>query len=497
MIDRIRILGLTAGGVAAGVAFFGIGAAVVHCDVAGGATEMVPDAIATTGICVGACAPDPGWGPVDCSPEQQVDEFPIEWFDDYLSVNNGKVGTLGARDWYTYTDGTAPVLFGPDDAGGGVPFEGGFQPPVTSTPLCRPDFQYTPGQGQANRTGHNQVLHIYGGQFLAWGGGMGMAMAKLNGRDPGSPDMNGTLDPVAPKNICSSADPNAPSPPCPPLTAEYAVQIGAMDVSQYEGVSFWARRGPNGQMGIHVMVGDKHTDDDLNYLAQRLMAVDAAVPQPLYCSRVKECDCTLDKTCAVYDPASLPNGFQGGLNPGVLPAAYGADLAGKQEYCSKPTAKLLPDTQPCLAVTGGTGPSNCCDRWQCDQTYAPFPNDKLPMTGRYTALNGAAGDVQFATRPCTPYTWTNGVGGSWCFDPATDPPPAPTTEQCGDHWMTTVDLGTEWRFYTVPFTNLRQQGWAKRSYELDLTAVSVVRFTWDAGFIDYWIDSVSFYRQKT
>jgi hypothetical protein len=502
MLKRLRILGLTAGGVAAGVAFFAFSAAAVHCDVAEGPSELVPDAIANTGICVGVCRPDPGWGPVDCSPEQAVETFPIAWFDDQLADNDTQVGThIGARDWYTYTDGTSPVFFGPIQATGGdaaflgVPAEGGFQPPVTETPLCRPDYQYVNPNNGRPQVAHNSVLHIYGGQFLAWGGGMGIAMAKLNGREPYSQDTSANIDPLAPKNICRVNSP-APSPPCPPLDAEYGVLVGAMDVSQWEGVSFWARRSPNGQAGLRVLVGDKYTDDDLNYLAQRQLAADAAVPQPIYCSRVRECDCRPDETCQAFDPATLPRGYNAGLSPPSLSPIYGPDLMGKQQYCEKPFAPLAANTLPCVSFTSGAGPSNCCNQWNCDQAYAPFPNDNLPATGRFIAVAGNHGDVQFATRPCTPYTWPNGVGGSWCYDPATDPPPAASTEQCGDHWMTTVDVGTEWKFYTVPFTNLRQQGWAKRSYKLDLTAVSVVRFTWDAGYIDYWIDSVSFYRRK-
>jgi hypothetical protein len=111
--------------------------------------------------------------------------------------------------------------------------------------------------------------------------------------------------------------------------------------------------------------------------------------------------------------------------------------------------------------------------------------------------DGGFGDPQFAGRPCTPYQWQNGVGGSYCFDPAIDPPPAPSTQQCGDHWAATPTLTTEWKYFTIPFTDLHQLGWAKKSEHLDLTAVSVVRFTWDAGWIDYYIDSLSFYRHRT
>ena len=42
-----------------------------------------------------------------------------------------------------------------------------------------------------------------------------------------------------------------------------------MDVSEWEGISFWARRGPDSQAGFRVLVGDKNTDDDIAYLMYR------------------------------------------------------------------------------------------------------------------------------------------------------------------------------------------------------------------------------------
>ena len=74
--------------------------------------------------------------------------------------------------------------------------------------------------------------------------------------------------------------------------------------------------------------------------------------------------------------------------------------------------------------------------------------------------------------------------------------PAETTEQCGDHWTRVVNLSNEWQFYTVPFNTMAQQGWAKRSPGLDPSSISVIRFTWDGGWIDYWIDDVRIYRRK-
>ena len=41
-----------------------------------------------------------------------------------------------------------------------------------------------------------------------------------------------------------------------------------------------------------------------------------------------------------------------------------------------------------------------------------------------------------------------------------------------------------------------EQGFAKRFTFFDLKSVSVARFTWDAGPVDFYIDNWRFYRVK-
>ena len=151
------------------------------------------------------------------------------------------------------------------------------------------------------------------------------------------------------------------------------------------------------------------------------------------------------------------------------------------------------------AVGAAGGPTFCCDVSNCNSVYPAYPCDLLPNTGRFAGTGAPDRGVTPSSfgKPCTPYAFENGISGSYCYDPKTDPPPSPTTELCGDFWMTTVDLTTDWQFFKVPFSVLRQQGFAKKSPGLDLHSVSVVRFSWDVGWIDYWVDQVSFYREKT
>ena len=141
------------------------------------------------------------------------------------------------------------------------------------------------------------------------------------------------------------------------------------------------------------------------------------------------------------------------------------------------------------AGSAGGSACNTCTQTRCNERYPAYPDDTQP--GATTGI-----DRQFWGKPCTPFTYRNGISSMFCFNPAMGEKPAETTEQCGDHWTRVVNLSNEWQFYTVPFNQMGQQGWAKRSNSLDLTTVSVVRFTWDGGWIDFWIDDVRFYRRR-
>ena len=44
---------------------------------------------------------------------------------------------------------------------------------------------------------------------------------------------------------------------------------------------------------------------------------------------------------------------------------------------------------------------------------------------------------------------------------------------------------------------MTQQGWAKHTTKLDLANLTLVRFTWDGGWIDVYLDDVRFYRHRT
>jgi hypothetical protein len=200
-------------------------------------------------------------------------------------------------------------------------------------------------------------------------------------------------------------------------------------MSRWDGVAVWARRGPDSQPLLRVLVGNKYTDDDISFLQY---AEDPAKPR--YCERSRECAC-LNGTAAI--------------------------------------------------VASQTGESSTkCGVERCNDPYPAFPDR---FGGR---------DPQFADRPCTPYAFRNGTQSSYCFDPAKDPPPPESDQGCGDYWTFPLHLTTEWQLFLVPFTTMYQQGWAKRWPLFDTSSVSVVRLTWDKGWVDYWIDNLRFYRVR-
>jgi len=58
-----------------------------------------------------------------------------------------------------------------------------------------------------------------------------------------------------------------------------------------------------------------------------------------------------------------------------------------------------------------------------------------------------------------------------------------------------VQLTDEWQFYTIPFSEMRQGGYGRRSPYFDrLTAYSIT-LGWGAGNVDFYFDNVTFYRK--
>lgn len=64
-----------------------------------------------------------------------------------------------------------------------------------------------------------------------------------------------------------------------------------------------------------------------------------------------------------------------------------------------------------------------------------------------------------------------------------------------DKFGSSVQLSTDWQFVTLPFVEMRQAGWGKRSPELETWALLSIGINYTVGSWDLWIDDIGFYRR--
>jgi hypothetical protein len=429
--------------------------------------------------CVNHCLDDNDPEPVDCARAEEGVEFhPTPVWDFEIGASNLYGYSDGSPDFFRSVSGRAQD--------GTVEFDPlgkrllGFEPPT------RDDVPRCIGE----EPGSNSVIHVQGGPFRAWGGAIGRHLKCLNSnRDSGSVYATGELsitynaDGQADElnkgcsindtgRVCD-ADVTSPAyTACPERDRPGAVvppgeefMLGmTLDLTAWDGISFWARRTNDSQPGIRVALGDKHTDDDLSYLQYHINPNDKR-----FCERNQECGCPGGKECVNgacmdprYDPA-LEEGIvsmQDSVVPGV--AAF-----------------------PVLNEDNAEGYAPC-GQYVCERGFRAF---------RSAGGNQPREDVPFKGTQCTPFTFRGGITDNFCYDPSGELP-YENSHLCGDHWLKSVHLSTKWQFYKVPFTQLIQQGWAKEAYSLDLTSSAIIRFIWGRGWVDMMFDDVRFYRNK-
>jgi hypothetical protein len=378
--------------------------------------------------CIGLCEPDTGSAPVDCTGPLQGLEFLRIW--DFETPE----GAPTADSLYFYDDYTALT----------VPFF--YNPPASPITRCG--------------TGNEHGFHAYGGPYTGWGGGLGRR-----------------VDGIAAANCNTDPRPDF----CPGPDAEFPSMT--LNLSEWEGVSFWARRGPDGAPGVRVVVGDHNTDDDISF---RMLKRDPS--EPRFCERNRECGCRSERRpCSYYDD---PDGVLSGYfcwDPAVdpVPSAMTDICDPLLESCMDP---LPPPPGPYDSRGGIRTQYRTCGETKCAEDYPAFSGEEDPQFHTDTP----SGRVP---KPCTPFTFRGGIRDDYCFDPAKDADPYEAPLTCGDHWMAGVTLTTDWQFFKVPFTELLQQGWAKEFPALLVDKITIVRFTWDKGWLDLWLDDVSFYRR--
>jgi hypothetical protein len=343
--------------------------------------------------------------------------------------------------------------------------------PKGSDPAALPIVPQCPGAPP-----NNYVIHMRGAGFRYYGGNIAHILAGDNYVPPNSYDETDCPKDVPGKPSLCHAKPadgatvdSAGFPRLPTkhiASAGEPYQLGALhtylDVSGYEGVSFWARRGPESMGTLLVTIADKYTSDDMNRQNET------------FCRRIFGCY----SQCQNGEPCT-------------------ASTTGETDAANNPVYRCYNLKKGAIpGPNGGVGASS-------DLLDEAFPrcNPEDPVTHTHTkgsacTFRSTYPDADFESKECRPYTFTSGESGEYCFN-ADDPPPPSREQRCNDSFTSMLQLSGDWQFYTVPFSDMRQGGYGKIAPEFDLKSVYSVTLGWGPGNMDIYIDNVSLYKTKS
>jgi len=398
---------------------------------------------------IGLGLPDPGPSRTDCSTVDQY-EFSKGWFDSFEPPADQADYVGVAPGWASYDDLTKDSWHSPGDV---TWYPGLSQQSASGTVTHAFNVAWGlaadrfPGPS-CDGTPNDWVLHFKGGLFRKWGGGISHAFT-----DP-------------PGLYCPSSFSASSTPPhndfCPPMTADGTIVDGSglpamgtsgmpylqshdyFDVSSYDGLAFWARRGPEGSAQALVILTDKYTSSRL------------ARENNTFCHRVRECH----TRCLSGAPCS-PNTENGATVYRCFDPAQGA----------LPQVPFNIDTE-------------------IDQIYPRCGASACTSPPSYL-------DRDFDDKPCTAYTYPSAdEAGEFCFDPKTDPPPAGRDERCQDGWQSVIQLSSDWQFYALPWSSFGQVGFGKKAPRMDLKTIDTLAFGASMGWADAYFDNVTLYRRK-
>ena len=372
-------------------------------------------------------------------------------------ITRGSWRVPGYSNWYTGLAPNDPTFVVSYPLPWGTPAEE--VPAGTIVPAC---------DGQPNAW----VIHMRGAGFRYFGGNIAHILSGENFVTPDRPVPDAPcpvgsdlcvplpVEGIAPGPDASGAPLNSAGFLLGPKLPDGTVGIWSQpvlhtywDVSKYEGISFWARRGKDSMGTLLITLADKHTSDDMNRQNQT------------FCQRIVQCH----STCQNYEPCTL--------NPTEV-----SNTGGPVYRCFDPAKGDLPMPQPNTGTDSVGGDELDSSYPRCGQSACTFRSD-YP-------------DVDFEGKECRPYTFTSGESNEYCFN-KDDPPPPSRFERCGDGFTDMVQLSEDWKFYTIPFSEMRQGGFGKVSLEgLDLKSAYSITLGWGPGNVDFFFDDVSFYRTK-
>jgi hypothetical protein len=302
----------------------------------------------------------------------------------------------------------------------------------------RGGWEPTPDPVPGDLPGPKLAIRFKGGPFTEYGGGFGqsfLTVANTPARIPALADSRSTEFP-------SDAG-------------------GAYDLRTWDGIAIWARRGPDGQATLRLGITERNSAEDLNSGA---MAAEGAVGvnEGKYCRRWRVCGCSGGTECINVEPGGVPD-----------------------YRCVDPAITVLPESKDQIAFPP-------CGETRCRQGN---PSRATPQLGDDPLYSKEQGDGTVVSR-CTPAVTSDGRSDSYCYDPAIDPLPPGKRERCNNPFSYPIRVTTDWQLIKVPFSELRQADEGNVADEMDLASVKQLVVTHGAGWTDFWIANLGFYRKK-
>jgi len=344
--------------------------------------------------------PDPGPACLDCTQDSDSEIMVVADFEDGF-----------APGWFNY--GEPGVLIEPPQAGNAIDMNGVTDPMANPPPpywgLQVSTLAQAPG---GERCGSKFALHMEGGRFSVWGGGYvtrhfitrGEYMFRENlcgSRDdhpldagqpnvdiPGDPEINGTG--TKPRYMpATSNDTNRETATgcmfwASPVTTQPSL-LG-VDVSDFDGVTFWARRGPSGQSTLRIALVDDSTSEDLALQQERDYCFDAGAGDGGACNPDNAgTACKRVETCCRKCDDQLEH--QQWVSPKPDAGITQPDIATVTEARCHVDGERLPEFRERPAAAGGTS---------AIRTAATYRQPRIPP--RYlqarTRARGRAGAPQ-------------------------------------------------------------------------------------------------------
>jgi hypothetical protein len=453
--------------------------------------------------------PDPGPQCLDCTQSRDLEIMTVSDFEDGF-----------APAWFNY--GEPGVEIEPPQAGEAIGPDGGtivgLNPPQPWWGLQVATLATRPG---GERCGSKYALHMLGGRFSSWGGGYvtqhfitrgeymtrcapdGTCLCQRPRPAEGDPAVNGVGTPPAfmPEGTTDPAQATGCMFWASPVDGQPSL-LG-VDVSDFEGVSFWARRGPSGQSTLRVALIDDNTSQPLATDVER-RAYDAGIPPDqagARCERIQGCcrGCRLLQyeeyvpADAGPCPSSRPTEakrchVEGERLPHFRDNPDGGCLQMFDHRISGCTENSWQDAgDQCWA----TAPNLVWDSWEQDygRCCPRTMEEEWADPGQ-----GLDGDPRYGGKECAPYVFNfDYSSGSYCHDPG-DILPERNQNRCDEGFEATVIVDTEWKLYTIPWSELRRFTPDKPPF--DPRSVWRVAFYFANGYLDTYLDDVGFYRRR-